>query len=129
MTVKVSKKKSSDSAVHVQLSGPLSLRKEILEATLALAQLSARYAVYAEVRTKRLAVMGKLTKVFGEFKKVETELTEIDLPQLRVEFVAKKIPGTSSSVSAPVSKRGVEDDEVSRLQKEIAALESQIKHL
>ena len=130
MASKISKKRSSGSAVHVQLSGPLSLRKNLLEATLGVAQLSAYYSAYAEVRTRRLNVMQKLAKVMDEFKKKDIELTDIDLPPLPIEFVTKKTPVTSSSISASVlKKREVEDDEVSRLQKEIAALELQIRHL
>ena len=128
MAKNVSKKKFSDSAVHVQLAGPLALRKDLLEATLTLAQLSAHYAAYADVRSQRLRVMDKLAKVFVEFRKKETELAEIDLPPLPVEFSLKKMSVSSSPVAVPSLKKA-EDDEVTRLQKEIATLESQLQRL
>ncbi len=129
--VRNKKKVVSGEPVHVQLMGPVALRREVLGCALQAGELMVSYDAYAKVRTQRLKGVQKLRKLLKEIKSIETKLGKSQLPYVAHEAPKKvvvkkaaKKPAAPKQVAAKKPKT-----EVETLQDELAAIEKKLSGL
>ena len=125
--VRKKKKVVSGEPVHVQLMGPVALRREVLGCALQAGELMVSYDAYAKVRTQRLKGVQKLRKLLKEIKSIETKLGKSQLPYVAHEAPKKvevKKPAAPKQVAAKKPKT-----EVETLQDELVAIEKKLSGL
>lgn len=139
MPAKHSKKKTivpigKKHVVHTRLDRPIFLRKQVLRAAIDATKALKDYSELKLIRDEKARVLGMLHRLYEDIEKRMRRLEEKELPKIPIEHkqktieVHQEIPQTVKKEEKPKMKIEGNDD-VSKLRREIDAIESRLKNL
>ncbi len=115
-------KESNENAVHVQISNPSSLRKNILKTAIDSSKLIELAHEIKSLRQEEVTLLSNLKKVMNQIKDLESNLKKA-IPKIPEEHHEDVIKNVTREEFVHVEY----DDELFRLKQELAHIEGRLK--